>query len=301
MELQGGEHRTVGVGAVSLHVVTAGEGEPVVLLHGFPEFWYGWRHQISVLADSGLRLIVPDQRGYNTSDKPRWAAAYGLDELASDVVGLLDSTGHERAAIVGHDWGGVVAWWVAARHPERVKRLAILNAPHPVAFRRFIGRSPRQMLKSWYTFFFQIPWLPEAMLRRGDWKPLKQALERTSLPGTFGEADLDEYARAWSQPGAVTAMINWYRAPLPGSASDSSSRISAPTLIIWGARDSALDPRLAEASLAYCDRGRLEIVEEATHWVQHERPDRVNGLLLEFLHDQTPDALGISPDSPGAH
>jgi len=295
VELHGVEHRTAQVGVVSLHVVTAGEGEPVVLLHGFPEFWYGWRHQIGPLAKSGLRVIVPDQRGYNTSDKPREVAAYKLDDLAGHVVGLLDAMGHERAAIVGHDWGGIVAWWVAARHPGRVERLAILNAPHPVAFRRFIGRSPRQMLKSWYTFFFQIPWLPEALLRQGNWKRLKRALGRTSLPGAFSQADLDEYARAWSQPEAITAMINWYRAPLPGSASSSDSRISVPTLIVWGARDSALDRRLADASLACCDRGRLEFVEEATHWVQHDRPESVNRVLLEFLHALPSYALRFAP------
>lgn len=295
MDLQGVEHRTVNAGAVSLHVVTAGEGEPVVLLHGFPEFWYGWRHQIGPLARSGLRVVVPDQRGYNTSDRPREVAAYSLDDLAGDVIGLLNSMGHERAAIVGHDWGGIVAWWVAARHRDRVERLAILNAPHPVAFTRFLGRSPRQMLRSWYASFFQIPWLPEALLRRDGGMPLRRALERTSLPGTFRQADLDEYAGAWSQPGAMTAMINWYRAPRPGSASSSDSRIAAPTLIIWGARDSALDRRLADASLAYCDRGRLEIVEEATHWVLHERPDLVNRLLLEFLHARTSHANRSAP------
>lgn len=278
------DHRTAQVDGIALHYVTAGEGRPVVLLHGFPEFWYGWRSQIAPLAASGLRVTAPDQRGYNTSGKPRGLSAYNLDALADDVVGLLDALGLDRAAIVGHDWGGIVAWWVAARHPGRVERLAVLNAPHPVAFREFLRTSPRQLIKSWYTFYFQIPWLPEALFRLRGWASLKRALVNSSRPGTFDDADLDEYAEAWSQPGAMTAMINWYRAALRRPPAAADARISAPTLIIWGARDHALDRRLADASLARCDRGRLEFIEEATHWVQHEEPERVNRLLLEFLH-----------------
>jgi pimeloyl-ACP methyl ester carboxylesterase len=285
MDLQQLEHRTTSVGDVSLHHVAAGEGRPVVLLHGFPEFWYGWRNQLGPLAASGFRVIAPDQRGYNTSDKPRSASAYDLDTLAGDVVGLLDSLGLERAAIVGHDWGGIVGWWVAARHPERVERLAILNAPHPDAFRRFIKRSPRQMLKSWYAMFFQLPWLPEKLLGMGGWAPLRRMLRQSGRAEAFTEADLDVYAGSWSQPGAMTAMINWYRAPLPPSSSTSQARITVPSLIVWGAKDPALDRRLAEQSLSMCDRGRLEFIEEATHWVQHEESGRVNQLLLDFLHD----------------
>ncbi|AMV37825.1 alpha/beta fold hydrolase [Planctomyces sp. SH-PL62] len=282
-------HTAQEVGGVRLHVVEAGstDGPPVVLLHGFPEFWYGWRRQIGPIADAGFRVIVPDQRGYNTSEKPRPRSAYNLDLLARDVVGLLDSFGLERASLVGHDWGGVVAWWVAARHPERVRKLAILNAPHPIAFRRFIKKSPRQVLKSWYAFFFQVPRLPESLFGLRDWALLKRALRRTSRPGAFTDADLGEYARAWSQPGAMSAMINWYRAPPPDTSQDAEARIAAPTLIVWGARDHALDRRLAEESLARCDQGRLEFLEEATHWVQHEEPERVNRLLLDFLRSET--------------
>lgn len=279
------EHRTASVGDVSLHFVEAGVGPPVVLLHGFPEFWGGWRHQIAPLAGSGFRVIAPDQRGYNASDKPPSASSYNLDALAGDVVGLLDSLGLPRAAIVGHDWGGIVAWWLAARHPERVERLAILNAPHPDAFRRFIRTSPRQMLRSWYAMLFQVPWLPEALLRPRRWAPLRRMMRRSGRPDAFTEADLDAYAEAWSLPGAMTAMINWYRAPLPPASETSRARVSAPTLVIWGARDPAIDRRLAEKSLAYCDRGRLEFIEDATHWVQHEEADRVNQLLLDFLRE----------------
>jgi pimeloyl-ACP methyl ester carboxylesterase len=278
------EHHMVNVDGVALHFVAAGAGKPVVLLHGFPEFWYGWRRQIGPLADAGFRVVALDQRGYNTSGKPRDVAAYRLDVLADDVVGVLDSIGCERAAVVGHDWGGIVAWWVAARRSERVERLAVLNAPHPLVFRKLLTGSLRQLLKSWYTFYFQVPWLPERLFAVRDGALLKRAMRRSSRPGAFSEADLDAYAEAWSRPGAMTAMINWYRAAMRGGPTTSEARVSVPTMIIWGARDHALDRRLAEMSLAQCDQGALEFIEEATHWVQHEEPERVNQRLLDFLH-----------------
>jgi pimeloyl-ACP methyl ester carboxylesterase len=284
MDPQGVEHHATRANGVKLHYVAAGEGKPVILLHGFPEFWYGWRRQIGPLADSGFRVMAPDQRGYNTSDKPKEVSAYNLDVLARDVVGLMDSLGFERAAIVGHDWGGIVAWWVASRHAERVERLAVLNAPHPVAFRRYIRTSPRQLLKSWYAFFFQLPWLPEAAARRGNWSGLTRALTGSSRPGTFGEADLEEYRKAWSKPGAITAMINWYRAAMRSRPDQSmDARIHLPSLILWGSRDAALERGLAQASVEECDRGRVVYLEEASHWLQHEEPERVNRLLIDFL------------------
>jgi len=152
---------------ICLHVANAGptDGPLVVLLHGFPEFWYGWRHQIAILAEAGLRVVAPDQRGYNLSDKPAGIAAYRLDTLAEDIVGLAAALGGERFAVVGHDWGGVVAWHLAARFPERVTRAAILNAPHPATLRSYARRRPGQLLKSWYVGFFQLPRLPELALR----------------------------------------------------------------------------------------------------------------------------------------
>src|SRR5262249_41021763 len=168
----------VSTNGIRLHVVELGpeDGPPVILLHGFPEFWYGWRYQIGPLADAGFRVLVPDQRGYDASDKPAPVSAYALDTLADDVIGLIESTGRPRVAVVGHDWGGVVAWWAAARPPERVERLAVLNASHPIAFRRHLRSSPRQLRKSWYVFYFQLPWLPEAMFRRRNWRSLTETL-----------------------------------------------------------------------------------------------------------------------------
>ena len=275
--------RWVESGGVRLHVVEAGpdDGPLVLLLHGFPEFWYGWRHQTPALARAGWRVWAPDQRGYNLSGAPRAVAAYDVDRLADDAEALLDAAGAERAAVVGHDWGAVVAWWLALRSPERVERLAILNVPHPVAFKTFLARSPRQAMKSWYVGFFQLPALPEATLRRlGAW-----TLRTTSAPGTFSDADLARYRAAWARPGRARGMISWYRAlarRLPGlSLADPTVR--APTLIAWGADDAFLDVRLAERSAAYCPDVRLHVLSGVSHWVQHEAPETVNDRLLSFL------------------
>jgi pimeloyl-ACP methyl ester carboxylesterase len=282
-------HATVLTNGVRLHVVESGpeDGPPILLLHGFPEFWYGWRHQIGPLADAGFRVLAPDQRGYGASEKPGPISAYALDTLASDVAGLIEAIGRPRATVVGHDWGGVVAWWLAIRRPAPLERLAVLNAPHPIVFRRYLRSSPRQLLKSWYAFSFQLPWLPEAMLRRRNWRPLMEAVRRTSRPATFTEADLESYRGTWSEPGAITAMINWYRAALwnpPRPPPD--ARIHVPTLLIWGAKDVALDRGLAMPSIQQCDHGKLELFEEASHWVQHEEPGRVTRLLLDFLRTE---------------
>jgi pimeloyl-ACP methyl ester carboxylesterase len=278
-------HRTIATNGVRLHAVEAGpaDGPLVLLLHGFPEFWYGWRHQIAPLAAAGLRVLAPDQRGYNTSDKPRGVAAYGLDELARDAVGLIEEAGRERAVVVGHDWGGAVAWWMAQRFPERVERLVAVNVPHLDVMRRHLWRDPAQRRRSRYMFFFQLPWLPERKLRRHGWAVARRALTKTSRPGTFSGGDLELYREAWRQPGALTAMLNWYRAglwarpkPLP------DPRVRAPALLIWGARDRFLGIEMAQPSVDLCDDGRLVVLEEATHWVQHEEPERVCREILDF-------------------
>jgi pimeloyl-ACP methyl ester carboxylesterase len=271
---------------VTLNVAQAGpeSGGRVVMLHGFPEPWACWRRQIGPLAEAGYRVLAPDQRGYGRSDKPRRVADYALDVLAADVVGLIEATGRERVTVVGHDWGAIVAWWVALHHADRLDRLVILNGPHPVAFRRYLRSHPIQLLRSWYVLFFQLPGLPEWNFQRNRWSALTHALRSTSRPGAFSEDDFDRYRRAWSEPGALRAMINWYRAPMrhPPKPPD-DPRVKVPTLVIWGRRDRFLDPGLAEASLQLCDRGRLEAIADATHWVHREEPDRVNRVMLEFL------------------
>lgn len=290
----GASERFVQTNGLRLHVVEAGPpgGPPAVLLHGFPELWYGWRRQIGPLAGAGFRVLVPDQRGYGTSDKPPGVAAYRVDALAADVAGLLDALGLGEAAIVGHDWGAVVAWWLALARPERVSRLAVLNVPHPAVMRRHLLSSPRQMLRSWYVFFFQLPGLPERFLARDGFASLARAV-RGGRRGTCTDEDLAVYREAWAQPGALTGMVNWYRAALRSGATRlPRARVGAETLVLWGARDRFLGREMAGPSLALCDRGRLEVLESATHWVQHDEADVVNDRLVRFLRGGLPALAG---------
>src|SRR5690348_10019785 len=208
------EHLNFHNGPIELHAVAAGrEDAPVVLLlHGFPEFWYSWHRQIEPLASAGFRVIVPDQRGYNTSSKPRGISSYALSHLVSDVLAIADQLSQQRIFLAGHDWGAAVAWSVALLHPHRVSKLAILNVPHPSVMRRFLKTNRRQLRRSWYMFFFQLPWLPEAAFRAFHFRLGVRSLVRSSREGTFSPDDLEQYRAAWSQPGALTAMIHWYRA-----------------------------------------------------------------------------------------
>jgi len=187
------EFRVFHINGVALHVVLAGSAsaKPLVFLHGFPEFWFAWRHQIDHFASSGYRVIIPDQRGYNLSEKPAGIASYSIDLLAKDVVGVLDTVTDSKAFIVGHDWGAIVAWYLAARYSERVRRTAMLSVPHPRIVIKNLIRNPTQLRRSWYLLFFQLPWLPERMLRGRDWAPLVQALRDTSPRGVFSDADLE--------------------------------------------------------------------------------------------------------------
>ena len=271
---------------VNLHVVMAGpqDGPLVILLHGFPEFWYGWRQQMPALAAAGYTVWAPDQRGYNRSDKPAGVGAYAIDTLAQDVAGLIEASGREQVYLVGHDWGAAVAWWVAGKYTERVKKLAILNVPHPAVMRRAVLEDAEQRKRSWYIFFFQLPWLPEQSLSQENFTNLIRSLKGSGRRGTFTDDDLAAYRQAWSQPGALTAMLNWYRAAVRHQAQAVElGRITVPTLMIWGPQDMALGRALAQPSIDLCDDGRLVFLEEASHWVQHEEPAAVNRLLLEFL------------------
>jgi len=279
-------HRYADLAGLRLHYVEAGEGPLVVLLHGFPEFWFSWRFQIPALAEAGFRVVAPDMRGYNLSDKPEGVEGYALEGLARDVERLIRALGEERAVVVGHDWGGIVAWAVAMLHPERVERLAILNVPHPERFSRGL-RTPRQLLKSSYAFFFQLPWLPERVLRAGDFALVRSVFRNDPVrPGTFGEDDIDLYVEALSRPGALTAAINYYRAlarRAPAVSRALRRRIEAPVMVIWGQRDLFLLPELARPDPTLVPGARVERLPDASHWVQQDRPERVNALLLEFL------------------
>lgn len=272
-------------GPVELHSVAAGPlGGPVVLLlHGFPEFWYGWRKQIAPLAAAGFRVIVPDQRGYNKSSKPRGVAAYALPELVSDVIAIADQLGQQRIFLAGHDWGAAVAWGVALLHPERVAKLAILNVPHPSVMRRYLTKNRSQRRKSWYIFFFQLPYLPEIFLSASDFRKAIASLAGSSRHGTFSPEDFAEYRAAWSQLGALTAMINWYRAALRHRPSFPDRTVRVPTRILWGQRDAFLMFEMAQDSLRYCPQAELFPFPDATHWLQHEEPARVSELLIDFF------------------
>jgi len=283
----GWAHKEAVVNGVRLHYVEAGSGPLVVLLHGFPEFWYSWRRQIPALTQAGFRVIAPDLRGYNRSEKPRGVQVYRADVVAGDVAALIQHAGASSAAVVGHDWGGSVAWQVAIRHPDRVERLAVLAAPHPIAFRRGLRR-PSQILRSWYVFFFQLPWLPEAEFRRRGFAGLVRAFRQDPVhPDAFTDADVAEYQRALSQPGALTAAINYYRAALRGRPDEAALRpVDVRTLVIWGDRDRYLGAHLTDSWAQWGGNVRLIHIPDASHWVQNDVPNRVNAVLLEFLRER---------------
>jgi pimeloyl-ACP methyl ester carboxylesterase len=272
-------------GAIELHAVASGpsDGPVVILLHGFPEFWYSWHKQISPLAAAGFRVIVPDQRGYNKSSKPRGAGSYALSHLTSDVLAVADQLTQNRIFLAGHDWGAAVAWSVALLHPQRVAKLAILNVPHPSVMRRYLNANRRQLRRSWYLFFFQLPWLPEAAFSAFDFRLSVRSLVRSSRPGTFSQEDLAQYRAAWSQPGALTSMINWYRASMRHRTKFPDSTVHVPTRILWGERDAFLLAEMAHDSLRYCDSAELYTFASASHWLQHEEPARVSELLIDFF------------------
>lgn len=283
--------RTIATNGIRLHVVEAGpeDGPLVLLLHGFPEFWYGWHRQIGPLAAAGFRVVVPDQRGYDLSDKPRGVRSYDMDTLALDIVGLIDALGRDRAHVAAHDWGGAIGWWLGVKHAHRLDRLALLNIPHPRVMEETLRKSAKQRARSSYMFFFQLPWLPERTLGRNSHDLLVRTLRKTSRPGTFTDKDLALYRAAWARPGALTGMLNWYRAALRARpAQPQSPRVTVPTLLIWGKKDLALGHEMVQPSLDLCDQGRVVFFEEATHWVQHEEPAAVNRLMLGHFCDSRP-------------
>ncbi len=288
--------RMVQAGGIRLHVAEAGpaDGHPLILLHGFPESARGWRRQVGPLTRAGFRVVMPDQRGYGASERPEGIAAYHLDRLAGDVISLADACGFRRFDLAGHDWGGLVAWWAASFHPDRVARLAILNAPHPGVVRDYLRRHPGQWLRSAYVGVFQIPALPERWMLARDAKVLRRAMVSTSRPGTFSGPEIDAYVREWRRPGALTAMLGWYRA-LARLPRRDAPRVRMPTLILWGRRDHALQAGLAEESLRLCDQGRVRWFPVATHWIQHEEAAAVSNALAGFFAP-----AGTGPGSPAA-
>ena len=268
---------------VRLHYVEAGEGPLVVLLHGFPEFWYGFRNQIPALAAAGFRVVAPDMRGYNHSSRPADVGAYTSKLLAADIAGLIRACGEERADVVGHDWGAGVAWSFAMAYPERLRRLAILNGPHPLGLMRAFVTSPRQLARSWYMAFFQLPVVPERVMARDDHAILLAAFRKEARPGAFTTTDLALYREAFAQPGALTAMVNYYRAMRHPSGMVRPAKVEAPVLVLWGDRDQHLGRELAHPPERYVPRATVVHLPAASHWVQHDAADEVNERLTSFL------------------
>ena len=283
------EEKFIDTNGIRLHTVLAGpqSGIPVILLHGFPENWRSWIHQIPALAEAGCRVIVPDQRGYNLSDKPKGVKNYRVDELVKDIIGLIGALDYEKVNLVGHDWGAVVAWMLANQHPERLHRLGIMNVPHPAVMRRFLTRDLEQIRRSWYVFFFQLPWIPEAGMRQDNWRGAVGALRGSGKIHTFTNEDIEKYKEAWSQPNAMRSMINWYRAVIRHMPKmPNNARVKVPTLMMWGMKDFALSHRMARPSMDYVDEGNLILFPEATHWVQHDAAEEVNHYLIDFIFDK---------------
>lgn len=277
--------RFVEADGVRLHIVEQGEGPPVVCLHGFPDFWYSWRLLLPELSAAGFRGIAPDLRGYNRSDRPEGIDPYRIRHLTADVATVIEKIAGGRAVVVGHDWGGILGWRLAARRPELVEKLVILNAPHPSIFRRRLVSS-LQLLRSWYIGFFQMPVLPEAALGAFDSALLRGVLRApASVEGQLDPDALRIYEAAFAAPGALSAAIAWYRALRRPDALSASGRVHCPTLVIWGEQDRHLDRsnlRGLEKRVAHLSLLRLP---EAGHWVHLEAPRQVNARILRFLAD----------------
>jgi epoxide hydrolase 4 len=279
------EHLWFDTAEVRIHAVAAGprSGPLLILLHGFPEFWYSWHKQIRPLAQAGFRVVVPDQRGYNLSSKPVPLSAYAMPHLVADVMAIADQLEAQSFFLAGHDWGAAVAWMTALGFPQRLRKLAIINVPHPRVMLHNVLTNPRQLLRSWYILFFQFPWIPEAMFAARNFSYGVTALGKSSVPGTFTAEDLSRYREAWAYPGALTAMVNWYRAFVRHCRNLGDPQVHVPTRILWGKRDKFLLPEMAQQSVAYCDSAELTYFPQNTHWLHHEQPEAVNQMLIDFF------------------
>ena len=280
------QHQYIGTNGIRMHYVIRGEGPLIVLLHGFPEFWYSWRYQIPFLAEHAYTVVAPDLRGYNETDKPR--KGYDIPTLLRDIEGLVKGLGQQKASIVGHDWGGVLAWAFAMNYPEMTERLIVLNAPHPAAMMREM-RTLKQLRKSWYVFAFQIPWLPEYMLGRNNANEIGRMLRGAALQkSVFTHEVTAKYQEAMSKPGALKAAISYYRQLFwrwPLSFKSYEVQIKAPTLLIWGEQDIALGIELTTGLARWVNDIQIKRIPDSGHWVQQEQPEKVNQYMLDFLQD----------------
>ena len=292
-------HQWVQANGLRFHVASCGEGERLALcLHGFPECWYSWRYQLPLLARLGYRAWAPDLRGYGESDRPVGIPAYAIEALMDDVAGLIDAARPQSTLLLAHDWGAVIAWYFAMRRCRPLERLVIMNVPHPAVMQRTF-RTPRQLLRSWYVFFFQIPRLPEALLRARHYRAIADAFRNMAIDKRrFPEEVLDVYRRNAAHPGALTAMINYYRAMVRGGAARQKAlgmpRIETPTLMIWGEEDIALGKETTYGTDAHVRDLTLRYLPGVSHWVQQEAPETVNAMLEAWLGGQpVPEAAAL--------
>ena len=254
------------------------DGEPVVLLHGFPQDHTAWSRVAPGLHQHGLRTLAPDQRGYSPMARPRGRAAYRLRETTADVLGLLDAAGLESAHVVGHDWGGIVAWALGAWHPDRVRTLSALSVPHPAAMAKAMVTSD-QALRSYYMGLFQLPVLPERLLLAGGGAGLRRMLHHGGLP----DDAVDRYVARMREPGALSAALGWYRA-LPWSGRDPVGKVRVPTLHVWSTGDAFLGRAAIEATAQFVDAPyRLEVLDDVTHWIPELAADRVAELVTAHV------------------
>jgi pimeloyl-ACP methyl ester carboxylesterase len=257
-----------------------------LLLHGFPECAHSYRYQIATLERLGYRVWVPNLRGYGKSDKPSGRRAYTMDRLEQDVTDLIDASGARSVLLIGHDWGGAVAWSYGMFGERPIERLVVMNSPHPSCFQRGL-KSTAQLRRSWYMFFFQLPWLPERYVRRNNYQMLEESLRGWAVhPEHFDDQELAVFRASAAQPGALTAMLNYYRAmpwSIPLLKKRGPRKIKVPTLLIWGEQDRALGRELTEGTERFVDDLTLRFIPDASHWVQQDTPEKVNALLEEWL------------------
>jgi pimeloyl-ACP methyl ester carboxylesterase len=274
---------TVVTNGVRLHYVSQGKGPLMLMLHGFPEFWYSWRHQMAEFAKD-YRVVALDLRGYNDSDKPQDTDAYHIDVLVQDIEGAIRGLGYDRCVLVGHDWGGAIAWHFAYTYPQMLDKLIIMNLPHPAKMAGF-WQNPQQLLRSWYIFFFQLPVLPEWFLSADRCEAIGKALRDTAVDkSAFSDADIEAYRKAAAKPGAVKAMLAYYRCAFQWLlAPQSWEKLDVPTLMVWGEEDTALGKELTYGTEEYVRDFRIRYIPNCSHWVQQEKPQMVNQYMREFL------------------
>lgn len=277
------QHEYIVTNGIKLHYVTQGEGALMLMLHGFPEFWYSWRYQIPEFAKD-YKVVALDLRGYNDSDKPKEQSAYVMAEFIKDIQGVITGLGYDKCVLVGHDWGGAIAWSFAYTYPEMVHRLIVMNFPHPVKFAEGL-RTPQQLLRSAYIFFFQLPWLPELLIQSSDYRAIETAFKGMAVDkAAFTQADLDAYKDAAAKRGALTASLSYYRNVWQqGLLNYNWGVLEVPTLMIWGESDTALGKELTYGTENYVRNLQIKYIPNCSHWVQQEQPQLVNQYMREFL------------------